>query len=365
VRWQAVAAPRVFPYRDEAIGAIGAIAAVPRSGAIAAVGQQRTEQTALVRWTGRGWGPAVRLGGGITMEAAVAPAARAAWVFGYDNNLFPGGTGYALHYASGRWHPVDVPVNGDAASAAAPDDIWVLGTAGQTDGKTATMVYNGARWRVVSLPRLGAPILPLFGWGIAAVSTGSAWVLISTGSLAHQKEVLLHWQGRHWTIIKVPYAGQAGLFNTPLAADGHGGVWLTLEDSVKNTVRSYLAHFTGGRWSRVIPPAGRGYVTDVESLAVIPGSRALWAVGVERPLAHPMTGFRPVILKYTPYPSARGEPGPPLISLGRYGSRSGCGALLRNREPLSPTAANLVRPEWPGRPRAGSHLPFDWQLTCS
>lgn len=300
VRWQAVAAPKVFPYRDEVIGAIGAIAAAPPSGAIVAVGRRLSEQTGLARWTGTAWEPAVRLGTKITMDAAVAPAAQDAWVFGYNANWGPGDTGYALHYSSGKWHPARVPVNGETASATSPGDVWVLGTAGQLSGKAAAMVYNGARWRVVSLPRLGAPVVRLFGWGIAAVSADSAWVLVSTGSLANQKPVLLHWQGGHWTVIKVPYAGQAGAFNAPLAADGHGGVWLTLDDPARNTLRSYLAHYTDGRWSRVTLPAGRGYVMGVKSLATIPGSRALWAVGVEQPLAHPMTGFRPVILKYTP-----------------------------------------------------------------
>lgn len=299
VRWLAVAAPRAFAYRNEVIGPVGAIAAAPPSGAIAAVGQRRSEQTPLVRWTGKAWGPSVRLGSEITMDAAVAPAARDGWVFGFNANFGPGSTGYARHYVSGKWHPVRLPVNGAAASATSPGNIWVLGTAGQLSGKPAVMVYNGARWRAVSLPKLAAPILPLFGWGIAAASPASAWVLVTTGSLAKQKPVLLHWQRGHWTIIRVPYASQAGLFTTPLAVDGHGGVWLALGNTVKNARRGFLAHFTSGRWSRVTPPASRGYVTDVKSLTAIPGSRALWAVAVEQSLAHPMTGFRPVILRYT------------------------------------------------------------------
>lgn len=60
---------------------------------------------------------------------------------------------------------------------------------------------------------------------------------------------------------------------TALAADGHGGVWITAPAFYPNA--GHLLHFAKGTWRQV----GLGANVNARSVAAVPASGALCAVG--------------------------------------------------------------------------------------
>jgi hypothetical protein len=274
--WQAIAVPKAFVDSADFAGPVS-VAAAGTSAWILDAGQTSTgaETTAVLHWTGNGWGKTVMLPASI--NSAVAPTATDVWAFGTGG---PVDSPYAAHYNGKTWAAERVPVGGDAASATSDSNIWVLGTpaVAPPGADLAIMSFNGKTWRKTSLPSVfNGPVAAI---SIAAVSAVDVWatgeILVPGPSLP---PVLLHWNGKKWAEITVPYNG----FNGALALDGHGGVWLAVGDMTPPAEHGYLLHYGSGKWSRVTAPASRGEIDIPNVLAWIPGTRSLWGTGNEMP----------------------------------------------------------------------------------
>jgi hypothetical protein len=130
--------------------------------------------------------------------------------------------------------------------------------------------------------------------GLAAIAPDDVWLPGIPGSSQSiiPGTILLHWNGRAWARVKVPYPTlQPGL----LAQDGSGGVWLTAFDTKLRG--NFLYHDAGGTWSRVPVPGIPGHATQPLGLCRIPGSGSLWASGFA---GGAKGNIRGVILKYGP-----------------------------------------------------------------
>ena len=67
----------------------------------------------------------------------------------------------------------------------------------------------------------------------------------------------------------------AGTLAGPVAADGHGGLWLGAD---RPAGAGYLLHYRAGKWTTAAVPARRA--AAVTGLTLIPGSRSLWGTAV-------------------------------------------------------------------------------------
>ena len=260
--------------------------------------------TSVLHWTGKNWGAVAKLPA--TVLAAVAPAAKDAWAFGGTGSASASASGsaYAAHYDGRKWSPVRVPVVGLAASATSASDIWVIGILPKAAKLIAgIMDFNGKTWRTTPVPSLGLSssqgALPM---GIAAVSVTNVWAggeIVDTSSQTGPfvRPFLLHWNGRKWAAIKVPYAG---ITRGSLAQDGHGGVWMSVmpTGSGSGLPVGYLLHYVNGAWTRVAAPALRSEITFPSTLAWIPGTRSVWGAGAELPGGPSATTISSVIYKY-------------------------------------------------------------------
>ena len=111
----------------------------------------------------------------------------------------------------------------------------------------------------------------------------------------------MHWTGTKWTSIKIPY-GLQDLDGAPLAQDGRGGVWLSLDYLTKSAFpKQYLLHYLKGRWTRIPVPTTASYeMVGQVALAWIPGTCFLWEAVAEW---NPKSAKRPgtlLKLKYAP-----------------------------------------------------------------
>ncbi len=298
--WRGIPVPKAYVNSSAELGD-SAIAAVSGSAWIMDVVQAGTSSsTAVLHWTGRGWGATAKLPGDVT--AAVAPSATNVWAFGANAASLLSGASYTAHFDGKKWSSVRVPIAGIHASATSAKNVWVAGLSRGSSSappSLAVMDFNGTAWRTTPVPSLGLTAKQAaFPAGIAALSATNVWVdgmILDPSSTTPPKSFLLHWNGAKWAAVKVPYAGR---MLQSLAQDGHGGVWIGLIALGGKVPAGYLAHYGNGAWTRVTAPARRGDITLPTALAWIPGTRSLWGLG-EEVLATPVGSAVPaVIMKY-------------------------------------------------------------------
>jgi hypothetical protein len=299
--WTLVSVPKAYVNSSAELGDSAVATASGTAWIMNSVAAGAGNATAVLHWTGRGWGATAKLPAIVT--SAVATSATNAWALGAAATSASSGVPYAAHFDGRKWSAVRVPVSGLRASATSAKNIWVAGFSTLSSSGSPVlgiMHFNGKTWRTTPAPRLGLTAkqaaIPL---GIAALSATSVWVagiVVTTSSTgAPPKAFLVHWNGTKWAAVKVPYAG-AEL--TVIAQDGHGGIWTgVMLLSSSPTPAAYLAHYGNGAWTRVAVPAPRGDIAMPQALAWIPGTRSLWGFGEELPV-NSTAAAHGVILKY-------------------------------------------------------------------
>ena len=267
-----------------------------------------------VRWSGHRWRLMTLPVSPFVPVSVSSRGSSGVWIFGYrpvagvDADKYPA---YALVFKNGHWHIRVLPsgpkisweVLWDLQSAVVTDqNVWVVGTAQNPDATHVRSVlwhWNGSAWTSHPLPVGGADSLsaaPGAVWVTTLAAngrttayqwTGVSWrrwrlpyVTLGTvavdaphnlwiGGAAGQDTTtyLLHWNGRRWTRGETPLSADLGTS----FADGHGGVWF-----------SQWAHWTGGKWYEPSAwPTWRGCSgTGTGELAAVPGTTAVWFVGV-------------------------------------------------------------------------------------
>jgi hypothetical protein len=173
----------------------------------------RPAPTVFAHWDGHAWTdhPAApwRVTG-IPEQTRFLPAVSAAGVWAVD-----GGSGRLERWDGQGWRAVKAPgIAGDDKAAASPGagDVW-LSTG------NAVEHWTGTAWQRLDLPR---------GDGFDALAVGPGgdlWVSVhpDMGREVHQ---LLHREGSSWR--EVPATSTLGSFDGQLAADGKGGLWLSV-----------------------------------------------------------------------------------------------------------------------------------------
>ncbi|MGH3400005.1 MAG: hypothetical protein ACRDPO_35520, partial [Streptosporangiaceae bacterium] len=85
---------------------------------------------------------------------------------------------------------------------------------------------------------------------------------------------LLHWAGGRWSKVRPP-GGDSG---SPAVGDGAGGLWGIGLTPGPNGVQLFL-HWRAGRWTITKVPNGTHEPGNVDELALIGGTRSVWATG--------------------------------------------------------------------------------------
>lgn len=177
-------------------------------------------------------------------------------------------------------------------TAVAPDDIWAVGYTVSLDEPYQTFIlrWNGHDWSIVDSPNGAGPYNALNA--VAAAGPGDVW---AAGGVPYGFEggrrpissnspgVLLHWDGRTWTTVTPPPAGQYGT-RSGLVAVSSDDVWAVGEGDPW--------HWNGVAWS--VPDLGAQLSRGVAAT----GSVNVWAAGS-------YTGGSPVEGVTGPFP--RGE----------------------------------------------------------
>ncbi|MEU5878484.1 hypothetical protein [Spirillospora sp. NPDC047279] len=318
--------------------------AAPAPRTAFAIGQFSWEQrdvTTALHWNGLEWvtRPVPPLQWNWWMDLAAA-SPRAAWVTGIT---LTGQAPISIHWNGSSWREVPVPrVGADplafvpAVSAEPGGTAWAVLSEGPAAGQQSLLRFEGGAWVRKQGPALdeGHQLMSIKVRSRRDVWIGATSLQSGAGSLT------FHWNGSAWTRLELAagaatfppaldilpvsrgevwaYAGQRlfrldagawtkvadvprnGMF--PMAYGGHlvsdcsGGVWIpALAETVGSGRTGYL-HWDGTTWSRVLGPSrdpDLGH-TEARDMAAIPGTRSIWAVGVQG------TGYAPFIERFTP-----------------------------------------------------------------
>jgi len=176
-----------------------------------------------------------------------------------------------------------------AVSALAPTDAWAVGFT-YADGDSAQPLierWDGATWHVVPSPSTNRLTNVL--QGVAAVAPRDVWA-VGTASVVNPLGLTLieHWNGTQWSIVPSPNpsANDNGLAS--VAASAPNDVWAVgtsgMRDGTSCCVHlPLIERWDGAAWHVVANPALPG-ATDstLATVATIPGTKQLWAVGAVR-----------------------------------------------------------------------------------
>jgi hypothetical protein len=80
-----------------------------------------------------------------------------------------------------------------------------------------------------------------------------------------------------------------------VSSDGRGGLWLPMPGVVGG--KSYVLHYTGGHLTQTVLPTSPTKI-NIDTLALIPGTRDVLAAGDTHNASNPGTGVVGVIAQY-------------------------------------------------------------------
>jgi hypothetical protein len=274
-KWQAVSTPAGVTSLS---GAVIAGSSPTSVWAFANVSASSTYSVALHR-SGNRW-KSYRFANWSTINAAAVFSAKNAWAFG---ELFGSASGpYVRHFNGVRWSGISTPIEPNDASAVSAGDIWAVGqTAKSLDSAHqvfAAAQWTGGAWHLRNLPRLRLPKgVSVFDPHVVALGAANVWVdfALSKGMGAYQGAVLLHYNGKKWARVSVPYA--ATFMLSTLTSDGHGGIWIAA--TTNDGLDQDMYHLHAGHWSRAVMPSHKGDTSQVLAVALRPGTTSVWAAG--------------------------------------------------------------------------------------
>jgi hypothetical protein len=273
--WRTVAPPRGVSGVSYDAG-VGAVSAGSASNAwvFDQHGAQSVDYTAALHWTGKGWAAPVRLTAAIS--AAVEPSASDVWAFGSRASDPQGG--YITHLSGRTWTHAPFPVDVDSASALSASDIWAGGSASDVTGASVVIEHwNGTVWRKTPIPSLGIKPSSWVFVSITAITSRDAWAEVDTlNSPTGSSTYLLRWNGKAWARVAFSCQGNA---ISPVASDGHGGVWVASGTSLPSLGTEWFCHDSDGHWTKTAVPKRAGAQPGIDNLAWIPRTRSLWATG--------------------------------------------------------------------------------------
>lgn len=267
---------------------------------------------AVIHWGGRRWTSATA---GLPSSAritAVSATPTTAWSL-VNRSDSGDGTAKVFRWNGSRWAQVNAPKgfhfkSGDGNDPTRTGDgfltadktggVWVGGSLGRQATRPAIAHYNGSGWNIEPLPiprRAGLLGIGMTGNGVWAVAeavgiTTGGRAPAGIGAVFHPGRTFAErWDGAHWKRLPPP----PGIGLGQVFGDGFGHVWVS--GSAAAGGNSIWARWDGQRWETgksgwppPYPPDSNLSSEGRFIFAPVPGSSAIWGVGVSRLLdGHP------------------------------------------------------------------------------
>jgi hypothetical protein len=221
--------------------------------------------------------------------SVAAASARDVWAAGYRDAR---GIYRSLveHWDGDRWTIARLPRLGgpgnglNAVDAGASGVVWAVGGSARARGPSQPLVLrlDGRGWSAVPAPASlhGATLNGVAGLGRAA------WVVGATRSGGGDRAFSLETDGRNWHAVALDPATALSFDLNAIWAAAPGDVWAVGSSFDGRWYRPLVEHGSGGTWSSVPTPRIPGYDGHLMAVDGLPGGE-LWAVGSASPSAGP------------------------------------------------------------------------------
>lgn len=177
-----------------------------------------------------------------------------------------------------------LPQAGSAIASLGPSDAWTVSARGNGDlvqSHALVEHWNGAHWSIVRLPRLG----PSYLFAVSAAGPRSVWAVGATFGANRRgrlnpwatRPLLLHWNGVSLRRVSLPWT-RPGLELDKVVATGPSSLWIvsTGVQRYANWIPIVVEHWNGIRWRHVPTPFGQS--DPIAGFSATAGNDA-WAVG--------------------------------------------------------------------------------------
>ncbi|MFB4271478.1 hypothetical protein [Nonomuraea sp. GTA35] len=220
---------------------------------------------------------------------------------------------HAAHWDGRAWTVMRLPAWAASVSAAAPDQVWAVGSTGRpaaqggSDSQAATMRWDGRSWQLVPAPEDRTPSEEINSQGrpdgsipsirltqVVTHGPGNVWA-IGTRTVfdyedgSRSSTITMHWDGKTWS--RVPGSAEV----SASGSDGANGIILVDWDADEGGLSGTIRVAPDGSRTELPPMAGpnRRREVDVSAVSAVPGTRTVYAVG----LAYGRN-FGPMIARY-------------------------------------------------------------------
>ncbi len=214
------------------------------------------------------------------------------------------------HWDGSRWSEVPSPDRTGtlaSVSAVSADDVWAVGAAERKGLPEGTLVehWDGRRWSVVPSPNRGTGFNELAA--VSALSNDDVWAVgTSDKPVPDLHTLVLHWDGRAWSIVRSPDRGGAPSQLNGVAALAPDRVWAVgtrLLGQRGERHRTLVEYWDGKKWTAIGSPSAASPMTELAAVAGLPGG-AVWVAGYHFD-GQSTTGGKTFVLHGCPAPPPR------------------------------------------------------------
>jgi len=211
-----------------------------------------------------------------------AASARDVWAVGYHDAK---GVYRSLveHWDGDRWSVARLPRLGgpgnglNAVGATASGIVWAVGGSARARGPSQPLVlrFGGRSWSSVPAPASlhGATLNGVAVWG-----REGSWVVGATRSGGADRAFSLQAEGRNWRIVPIDPAAPLSADLNAMWAAAPGDVWAVGSSFDGRWYRPLVEHGVGRKWSSVPAPGIPGSDSHLMGVSGFAGG-GLWAVG--------------------------------------------------------------------------------------
>lgn len=275
--------------------ALHSVARIPGTSEAWAVGGKRDnddETPIVMRRTSEGWELADMPGAPGRLLGVTARSETDAWAVGYDEE---NRRSLILHWDGVDWQRVPAPSPGDetilrSVVALGANNVWAVGRSEHArpgEGrlrKTLALRWNGASWKTVTTPNVGA--LSNFLEDVNRIpGTSKLWAVGYRHNPDQQawtyKTLAMRWNGSAWRVFPTPSIGTHSTLETvtPLAGSD---VWAFGVNSPNARFKALMLHWDGSNWTKKPGPSDT-FGGWLEGSSPVPGSDRIWTAGVHFP----------------------------------------------------------------------------------
>jgi hypothetical protein len=214
--------------------------------------------------------------------SVAAASARDVWAVGYHdaNGVY---RSLVEHWDGDRWTVARLPRIGgpgnglNAVDAAASGVVWAVGGSARARGPSQPLVLrlDGRSWSSVPAPASlhGATLNGVAAWG-----RSGSWVVGATRSGGGDRAFSLQGDGRNWRVVPVDLVTPLSVDLNSIWAAAPGDVWAVGSSFDGRWYRPLVEHGVGRRWSNMPTPRIPGSDGHLMAVAGLAGG-GLWAVG--------------------------------------------------------------------------------------